>query len=110
MIENASDGSRSYRGTTALAPGTRIRIFGGESAGRALIRVTLMPPIGRAADAGRSWQHQSVTDPARELADLRAWLTTALRLAPRQPGPNGLTILGMPSDRELIGLSGMKAW
>ena len=61
-----------------------------------------MPLIGRAGDAGRSWQDQSVTDPARELADLRAWLTTALRLANRQPGPNGLTILSVPSDRELI--------
>ncbi|MET7402732.1 hypothetical protein ABZS66_55550 [Dactylosporangium sp. NPDC005572] len=43
-----------------------------------------------------------MTDPARELADLRAWLTTALRLAQREPGPDGLTILSVPSDRELI--------
>ncbi|MEV4510881.1 hypothetical protein AB0K00_18155 [Dactylosporangium sp. NPDC049525] len=43
-----------------------------------------------------------MTDPARELADLRAWLTAALRLAHREPGPEGLTILTVPSDRELI--------
>ena len=56
----------------------------------------------RSGDAGRLWQDQSVTDPARELADLRAWLTTALRLANRQSSPDGLTILSVPSDRELI--------
>ncbi|MFG2043853.1 hypothetical protein [Dactylosporangium sp. NPDC048998] len=43
-----------------------------------------------------------MTDPARELADLRAWLTVALRLAQRELGPEGLTILSVPSDRELI--------
>jgi hypothetical protein len=48
------------------------------------------------------WHPREVTDPARELADLRAWLTSALRMSRREPGPAGLTLLGVPSDRELI--------
>jgi len=43
-----------------------------------------------------------VTDPAREIADLRAGLTVTLRLAQRESGPEGLTVLSVPSDRELI--------
>jgi hypothetical protein len=50
----------------------------------------------------RRRQTHHVSDPARELADLRAWLTTALRMAHREPGPEGLTVLTVPSDRELI--------
>ncbi len=41
-------------------------------------------------------------DPARELAELRAWLTTAVRMTVREPGPEGLTVLTVPSDGELI--------
>ena len=41
-------------------------------------------------------------EPARELGELRAWLTVTLRLAHRTPGPAGLTVISVPSDRELI--------
>lgn len=44
-----------------------------------------------------------MADAARELADLRAWLAVTLRLAQQQEaGPQGLTVLSVPSDRELI--------
>lgn len=49
---------------------------------------------------GRQTRH--VSDPARELADIRAWLATALRLTPEELGPAGLTVLSVPPDRELI--------
>jgi hypothetical protein len=57
---------------------------------------------GKKPDAASSWHDRRVTHPARELADLRAWLTAAIRTARREPGPDGLTILSAPSDRELI--------
>jgi hypothetical protein len=42
-------------------------------------------------------------DAARqEPADLRAWLTLKLRLAHRAPGPEGLRVLTVASDREII--------
>jgi hypothetical protein len=62
-----------------------------------------MPPSGRVDDfSGRRDTIQCVTDAARELGDLRAWLTVALRLAHREPGSEGLPILTVPSDHELI--------
>jgi hypothetical protein len=42
------------------------------------------------------------TRPERELADLRASLAWALRLVQQAPGPEGLTLLTVPSDREII--------
>lgn len=38
----------------------------------------------------------------RELGDLRAWLTLKLKIAKRSPGPQGFTVLSVPSDREII--------
>ncbi len=61
-----------------------------------------MPPSARESSTNRSWQDQDVTDPARDLADLRAALAATLRLVQRAPGPAGLTVLSVPSDRELI--------
>ncbi|GAB3842191.1 hypothetical protein GCM10027610_052590 [Dactylosporangium cerinum] len=43
-----------------------------------------------------------MTDPGRELGDLRAWLAVTLRLMERSPGPAGLTVVSVPSDRELV--------
>jgi hypothetical protein len=47
-------------------------------------------------------QNQEMMDPARDLGDLRAALAVTLRLVQRTPGPAGLTVLNVPSDRELI--------
>jgi hypothetical protein len=58
--------------------------------------------LGQATKRRRRWQTRHVPNPARELADLRAWLTAALRMTRREPGPAGLTVLSVPSDRELI--------
>ncbi|WP_328615375.1 hypothetical protein OHS18_48335 [Amycolatopsis sp. NBC_00355] len=42
-------------------------------------------------------------DAARqELADLRAWLTVKLGLLHRAPGPQGITVLSVATDREII--------
>ncbi|MFD8494903.1 hypothetical protein [Amycolatopsis sp. NPDC059657] len=38
----------------------------------------------------------------QELADLRAWLSVKLGLLKRAPGPSGLTVLSVASDREII--------
>ena len=71
--------------------------------GRRCHRYPVMPRRARRSRcSGRSWHDLSVTDPAREIADLRAGLTVTLRLAQRESGPEGLTVLSVPSDRELI--------
>ncbi|MDT3445818.1 hypothetical protein [Pseudofrankia sp. BMG5.37] len=38
----------------------------------------------------------------RELGDLRAHLCVALRLMQREPGPQGITVLSVASDREIV--------
>ncbi|OHV41505.1 MULTISPECIES: hypothetical protein [Pseudofrankia] len=38
----------------------------------------------------------------RELGDLRAHLCVALRLLHRGPGPQGITVLSVASDREIV--------
>ena len=43
-----------------------------------------------------------MSDPARDLGELRAALAVTLRLVNRAPGPAGLTAASVPSDRELI--------
>ncbi|SDW36872.1 hypothetical protein SAMN05421504_101402 [Amycolatopsis xylanica] len=38
----------------------------------------------------------------RELGDLRSWLSVKLGLLKREPGPSGLTVISIASDREII--------
>ncbi|MGW7614028.1 hypothetical protein ACWGKW_43780 [Streptomyces sp. NPDC054766] len=38
----------------------------------------------------------------RELGDLRAWLCRELGILRREPGPEGLTVLSVASDKEIV--------
>jgi hypothetical protein len=47
-------------------------------------------------------QVPEVGDPARQLGDLRAALAITLKMIKREPGPEGLTMLSLPTDGEMI--------
>jgi hypothetical protein len=54
-------------------------------------------------DETEGTQAQAERDAARrELGDLRAWLSQKLDILHREPGPQGITVAGIASDREII--------
>jgi hypothetical protein len=63
-------------------------------------RRELVEPLGGTENERRPPEPSMTAE--RELAELRAALAVTLRLLHRAPGPQGLTLLNVPSDREII--------